>query len=131
MILTRVSLNIIVLSMSQIFVTPCLAQNSEHPGSVLIAYCQACHGIGKLRFIYSKNPAEVWTYIQTKSPQGSTRLWSEEIRDALSWPDDKPPPAGSLREPGKEWMPKGSRRQDIHADRLGDVSAREFLLERL
>jgi hypothetical protein len=93
-------------------------------------YCQACHGVGDLRFITSEKDSEVWEFIfRERTPKGV--IWAEEMIRVLDWPTNSPPANNSLLAPGRDWMPKGKKRYDMVEEHLGDEDAREFLLRSL
>ena len=94
----------------------------------LLTYCRACHGLGNLRFLPSTDVGEIWRTLTTEKMPNSDLLWKEGIIATLSWPNDVPPSSGSVRLPGKEWMPKGVKRLEIAAESIESESVRSFLL---
>lgn len=99
----------------------------------LRTHCTACHGVGDLRFIYSDDDKEFWDYIHTQKAPRSKKLWSEAIREVLTWPSDAPPDFDKPLDPttGRDWMPKGFKRLELAEDHVGDLSARQFILMNL
>lgn len=95
-------------------------------------YCQACHGLGDLRFIHSENDGELWEYIfQNNSPKTGKR-WAERILAVLDWPSNSPPPADQLMSPpDSDWMPKGFKRLKLAEDHIEGVAARRIMIETL
>ena len=97
----------------------------------LRTYCRACHGLEKLRFIYSDDDEELWQYIREQVAPNSGKLWVDAIYEVLNWPTDEPPPFSQKIKPNKDWMPKGSKRLRFADDYTEDTSSRHLMLEAL
>lgn len=97
----------------------------------LRTYCAACHALGGLRFIYSDDDSEVWSYLFTGQAPISKKLWSEAIQEVLSWPSDDPPPFNEPISPTKDWMPKGEKRLRMAEDHENGTSIRLEILRAL
>ena len=89
-------------------------------------YCNACHGLGDLRFIYNDNDDDLWKYIFTYNVPGKNKLWAQRITELLDWPSDQAPPADQT-----DWMPKGIKRLDLAQDVENGVPARRIMVETL
>ncbi len=94
-------------------------------------YCQACHGVGELRFIYSEVDEEVWDYIHSQPSPKSKKLWATAIAEVLNWPSESAPPFSKPISPDQDWMPKGIKRLQMADDYVGGVSSRRIILENL
>lgn len=96
-------------------------------------YCKACHGVGKLRFIWTESDDELWDYILTQQAPGRKKLWAAAIVEVLSWPSDQPPPALPVMDPeaGRDWMPKGGKRARMASDSIDGVPVRRFIIDAL
>ena len=92
-------------------------------------YCLACHGLGKLRFIYSENPVELWNYIQNERSPKSQALWVDEIYRVLSWPSNSAPPFDQMMTADRDWMPKGKKRLDLSTDQEDGYFARQAIVD--
>lgn len=108
-----------------------LADDQAIVAEKLLKYCRACHGLGTLRFLPSTETEHIWATLTTEYVPNTTILWKDAIIGALSWPTAMPPAAGSMRVPGKEWMPKGIKRLELAADSIEAESARLFILRAL
>lgn len=99
--------------------------------SKLRQYCQACHALGELRFIYSDNNEELWREISYGISPKSKMIWKRKIYEVLNWPTDAPP---SFQEPmsaSGDWMPKGIKRLDLANDKTDGTFTRRIMLETL
>ena len=96
-------------------------------------FCQACHAVGGLRFIWSDDDAQVWTYLFNNRAPNSPKLWADDIIDVLSWPTAIPPPFDQPMDPinHRDWMPKGSKRLELANDLTDGQATRQMLLEAL
>lgn len=94
-------------------------------------HCNSCHGVGPLRFIYSSNDEEVWSYIKDTIVPNSDKRWVEAIIDVLSWPTDAAPRFDVWRLPSenKDWMPKGVKRLQLAEDMTDGISTRRIMLQ--
>lgn len=97
----------------------------------LRVYCNACHGLGRLRFIYSDDDEQVWSYLFSESAPISKKPWAQAIIEVLDWPSDLPPPFEKPIAPDKDWMPKGEKRLRLADDTENGVSARRRIIEAL
>lgn len=98
----------------------------------LRTHCQACHAVGNLRFIYSADDTVVWRDLFTRRAPGTNKIWAEGIIEVLSWPTDRAPPYDQMMDPsGRDWMPKGAKRNDLANDRMDGRSARQVMIEQL
>ena len=98
----------------------------------LRTYCNACHGLGNLRFIRSDDDTEVWDYLFKNKAPTSGKWWSDAIIEVLNWPSDSPPPFDQmLNPPNKDWMPRGYKRILFSQDVVGSVSSRGIVVEAL
>jgi hypothetical protein len=96
-------------------------------------YCQACHAVGNLRFIWSASDQELWNYIFTVRAPNRKILWAEAITEVLSWPGDQAPPATPIMNPaeGRDWMPKGGKRATFAAEHIEGMTLRRYILKAL
>lgn len=94
----------------------------------LRTHCNACHGLGKLRFLWSQDDDAVWHYLLTAQAPVSRKIWAEGIIEVLDWPGGKMPAFDTTLPSGKDWMPKGIKRVDLATDRLNGRDAREEVL---
>mgnify|MGYP001006421172 CR=1 FL=1 len=93
-------------------------------------YCTACHGLGKLRFIYSDDNVSLWKDIHTLRSPKSQNLWVDEILKVLDWPSNSAPPFDQMiQSPDKDWMPKGKKRLDLASDQDEGYYARQAILD--
>ncbi len=99
--------------------------------SRLRTHCNACHGLGKLRFLWSADDQEVWNYLFTRPAPLAKKLWATAIYEVLDWPGDKMPDFEVPIHPGKDWMPKGVKRMDLAADNYDGKSSRVRVLQTL
>lgn len=99
----------------------------------LRTYCQSCHGLGQLRFIFGTDDLQLWRFITSNRAPSSGKLWSEAITDVLSWPSGTPPAFDELKDPaqGRDWMPKGAKRLQLADDDVDGRPAREIILDAL
>lgn len=93
-------------------------------------YCAACHGYGDREFLVSDDNGEVWRYIRNE-PAPHYNRWIDGIIHTLSWPTEDPPKPSDVIEPGRHWMPRGTKRIDIARDQYQGRSVRKVLLEGL
>lgn len=89
----------------------------------LRTYCNACHGVGELRFIYSDDDLAMWNYIFSNNAPTAKVLWAKQIVALLDWPDDEAPPGSQT-----QWMPKGAKRLELAADNENGESTRRRLI---
>lgn len=94
-------------------------------------FCQSCHGVGDARFIKSENDAEVWASLFRERAPKSGKVWAQAMVDVLNWPSDSPPPFDSPIEPGRDWMPKGSKRLGIAEDSFDGEPTRQVIIREL
>lgn len=111
---------------------PPINLNQKFAVMKLRTYCNACHGVGELRFIHSDEDESVWNYIKTQTAPRSKKLWAEAIKDVLRWPSDAAPSFEQPMDPsGKDWMPRGYKRLEFAQDSVGSQSTRNFILSTL
>ena len=94
-------------------------------------FCQSCHGVGDARFIKSSNDAEVWAGLFRERAPKSGKIWAEAMIEVLSWPSDAPPPFDSPIQPGRDWMPKGSKRLALADDTTNNEPTRKVIIKEL
>jgi hypothetical protein len=94
-------------------------------------FCQACHAVGDSRFIRSDDDQVVWRDLFSGIAPKRGKLWAEAIVEVLDWPSDSPPDFSSPIEPGRDWMPKGSKRLPFADDKTNGESTRRLLLREL
>ena len=109
--------------------------------SALTTYCAACHGIGRLNFLPTEEPADNWAVLFSEISPLSKLKWNVAITQALAWPSNSPPPFDTLRDPQnkRDWMPKGRKRIQISEALIKDpiepsgptVNARQLILREL
>ena len=128
---TRVVLFCMGLFLSALSFSDSLTPSQTFTCVKLRQYCQACHGLGELRFIYSENNEDLWKEISYGISPKSKMVWKRKIYEVLNWPSDAPP---SFQEPmsaGSDWMPKGIKRLDLANDKTNGTSTRRIMLETL
>jgi len=114
------------------------AQDSEVTDRVTVTaaklrtFCQACHGIGELRFFRGETDAEMFRFIVSEKAPRSGKLWIDSIIEVLSWPGSRMPAFDEFMiPPDRDWMPKGARRIDLARDSVDGIPTREVILETL
>jgi hypothetical protein len=94
-------------------------------------FCQSCHAVGDVRFIRSADDHVVWVELFKGKAPKSGKVWADAIVDVLSWPSNDPPDFESPIEPGRDWMPKGSKRLALATDTVNGELTRHMLLREL
>jgi len=93
-------------------------------------YCQGCHGVGALRFIYSDDNSQVWEDLFVRRAPNSGKIWADAIIEVINWPNGIMPGFDEmLNYPDRDWMPKGVRRVEFSTDSHGDKAVRELIIE--
>ena len=110
---------------------PPLNLNQKFTVMKLRTYCNACHGVGELRFFFSDDDDEVWNYLKTQTAPKSKKIWAQAIKEVLSWPSETPPDFSATIAAGKDWMPKGYKRLQMAKDSVNGQTARAFILSTL
>ncbi len=87
-------------------------------------HCEACHGLGDLRFINSDDDQEMWDYILSTNVPNTNKLWIKAMIPVLSWPSDEPPPFDQYMDPAtkSDWMPRGYKRIPFATDTVDTTS---------
>ena len=95
-------------------------ETKDSTSFVLRKYCSGCHALGDLNFIPTSSTDENWRFLFTGPTKVPGKSWSELIQRVLSWPTADAPAYGQLMDPknGKDWMPKGIKRINIHDDQF-------------
>lgn len=94
-------------------------------------FCQSCHGVGDARFIRSSNDAEVWAGLFSDKAPKSGKIWAKAMLEVLAWPSDAPPTFDAPMAPGRDWMPKESKRLSFAADTINGQPTRQVIIREL
>ena len=109
-----------------------VAGDTTFTADCLRTYCQACHGLGEMRFIHGDDDETLWSFLLNNRAPRSGKLWIDGIIEVLDWPDGQMPPFDRLLEPpSRDWMPKGIKRVEMSQSVVEGVPAQRVMLSTL